>query len=256
MDKLIFSGKYTNELIIWICEDSKEQQTEFAQKVKKAAKISGCKISVAVFGTGEELLEKLHLQVSRQKELPQIIFSDIQMPGINGVDLGKQIHHLAPKVYLIFITAYENYAVAGYEARAYRYLLKPIHEDMFAKVLRQILLEKAEDKHLMLGNSQKKTLVPLGNILYMCAEDKYTVVYTTDTSYVERKSLQEYEKALIPYGFFRVHRKILVNLRHHKAMEKGKIIISGGQVLPISRRKEKEYQEQFYTFLKQGICEP
>ena len=85
--------------------------------------------------------------------------------------------------------------------------------------------------------------VRLDDIVYISAEDKYTMIYTRVGRITDRTSLAELEEMLREYGFFRIHRKYIVNMRYHREISKGRLILSGGEELPISRRRESVYRE-------------
>ena len=93
------------------------------------------------------------------------------------------------------------------------------------------------------------------DIIYISAEDKYLVVHIIGQKLLTRGSLQEYEDMLQQCGFFRVHRKYLVNLRYHKSITNDNITLSNGDVVPISRRKENAYRNAFMKYIEGGLLQ-
>ena len=93
----------------------------------------------------------------------------------------------------------------------------------------------------------------LDDILYMSAEDKYTMLYTQQERLIDRTSLQELEGMLENCGFYRIHRKYLVNLRYHRSMSKGMLQLSNGQELPVSRRRETGYREALRKWMEREL---
>ena len=241
----------TGTLQIFLCEDQPEELEQLQQDIYQVARENQWDISCISFSTADVLLDVLEQEKAENK--PDVIFTDIEMPGANGIDLGKKVHACYPDIYLIFTTCHEEYAISGYETRAYRYLLKPIIPQVIKQTLNQIFLERGKNKCLILKKSENEIVIPLKEIVYISAEDKYTIFHTVETSYFDRVSLQECEEKLEKYGFYRIHRKYLVNIRHHKALQKGNVIVNGNHKLPISRRKEKEYYKQFMELLEQGM---
>lgn len=208
---------------------------------------------VEYYTTAETLLEKLNICRSEGKSVPDIIFSDIQMPGMNGITFGKKIRDVAPDVFLVLFTSCPEYAIQGYETRAFRYMLKPITLPDIEQVLSTILQEMSKCKKLPVRTAEGERVRALSEITYLSAEDKYTILYTPNEHYVDRMSLNDYEQLLEPYGFCRIHRKYLVNLAQHKSMRKGKVSLLDGTELPISRRRESVYHERLVQMLGEEL---
>ena len=234
-------------LRIAVCDDEKAHMEELG---KILCNIKGkCDIHVESFLSPHNFLNSLR----EGEALPDIIFLDIEMQELDGITLGKEIHNLSPDSYVIFLTAHPEYAVRGYEARAFRYLLKPSSEEVIANVLLEVNQERCKKKKLLLQCDGKEHVIPLKDIMYIGAEDKYTVLYTRKHRYIERISLNEYEKLLVDYGFYRVHRKYIVNFAYHKGMEKGKVYLPDDISIPICRRREKEYHKALLQYLEKEL---
>lgn len=193
------------------------------------------------------------LEERDEEELPDIVFLDIAMPEMDGIVVGKKIHSISGEIYTVFITAHPEYAVSGYEARAFRYILKPFSEKAISKVLIEITKELSKRKKLMIQGDGKEYMINLRDIIYICAEDKYTIIYTKKQHYIDRMSLNDYEKLLLPYGFYRIHRKYIVNFLHHKGMEKSKVCLTNDISVPISRRREQAYRKELLYSLEKDL---
>lgn len=238
------------ELDIVICDDEAEQLEQIEEILKMKEK--DILIYIEKFTSAQKLLEVLQERSKNGKKLPDIIFSDIKMPQVDGIMFGKQLHEIAPESFLVFVTAYAEYAIQGYEARAFRYLLKPITKETIDEIIEKVLLEMS-NRYKLLIKAKEEYLLPLKDVLYLGAEDKYTVIYTDKGYHVTRISLGDYERMLENYGFYRIHRKYMVNTFHHLAMGKNKITLSNGEELPISRRKKTSYYENVIKRLENKI---
>ena len=234
-------------LKIAICEYEKEHIEELE---KVLGNVKGNKnIQVETFLSSSLFLNTLE----KREELPDIIFLDIEMPEIDGITIGKKLQKISSDSYIIFTTAHPEYAVKGYEARAFRYILKPFSEEVISKVLFDVSQELGKNKKLMLQSDGKEHIIPLKDIIYICAEDKYTILYTKQQHYIERISLNSYEKLLSSYGFYRIHRKYIVNFFHHKGIENGRVHLTNNVRISISRRKEKEYHKELLQHLEKEL---
>lgn len=248
-------GNHYEKMSIFLCEDNEEHLNRLWDVVKFVGEQKGLEISLTAFRSADEMLEKLESESVLQNISIDVIFADIEMPGMNGIELGKKIHQSYPECYFVFTTAFEEYAIQGYEARAYRYLLKPITEQNISQTLEQILKEKERSKSLMLKEQGKEVFLPLKEIIYISAEDKYTIFHTKEISYFDRISLKECEQLLCNYGFYQIHRSYMVNMKHHKKLGKGMVVLSNDIQLPISRNREEEYRKCFMRQLEKGLLE-
>jgi DNA-binding LytR/AlgR family response regulator len=169
------------------------------------------------------------LALARTHE-PDVVFLDIRMPGRDGITVARA---LAGSTHVVFVTAYDEYAVSAFEEGAIDYLLKPVTAERIAKVaarLRERLDSAPPDLAALLarlasrdgGGALKWVRASLGNsmqliavddVLYFQSEDKYTKVVTQDASGLIKKPIKELYDELDPECFWQVHRATIVNLR-------------------------------------------
>lgn len=248
--KVVDSG--ADMLRIMICDDEAEHITQLQQILERLS--DGIRMQKPDACTSPEaLLQQLERQADKGEALPDVIFLDIRMPELDGIAFGKEVHQITPDIYIIFTTAYEEYAVEGYAARAFRYLLKPLTEDVVRQTLKEIQRETGRKKKLLIKSADEERIIDLRDIVYLSAEDKYTILYMTDGHYLDRTSLAEYETALAPFGFYRIHRKYIVNLYHHKSIGKSCVGLTGGIRLPLSRRRETAYRTELFHGLEKEL---
>jgi two-component system response regulator LytT len=155
---------------------------------------------------------------------PDLIFLDIEMPGLTGLQTAEVIHELGVKSKVIFCTAYDQYAIEAFKLRAFHYLLKPYDEANIQGILQEIrLTEKSSTVHsqhagpLKLAidvNDSIKYLSPL-EIIYISTEGKHVLIHAKDVIYkTNNYTLYELEGKLKSFSFFRSHKSYLVNLNH------------------------------------------
>ena len=248
-----FFTQTKTETQIFLCEDDSYQLKEMADIIKKTALHNQWNLQLETFNCADSMLHTIEERKRAEEKMPDIIFTDIEMPDINGIEFGKKLCKLAPEIYLIYITAYTEYAISGYETRAYRYLLKPLEEKAVQKVVTQIFSEQYGRKYLVIEELGEQKMIALKDIVYLSSQDKYTVIHTAGDTYLNRISLQTYEQELEKAGFFRIHRKYLVNMRHYKTLKGGSVVVSGNQELPVSRRKKEEVQNRYISMLERGM---
>ncbi|MBQ9983432.1 MAG: response regulator transcription factor [Lachnospiraceae bacterium] len=240
-----------HHLTIFICEDIAEDSTRLSDICEFLSEDYA--MTVECFLSAESLKERLENIQQKGERFPNLILMDIELPGMDGITLGKQIKQMSPDVFLVFVTAYIEYAVKGYEASAFRYLLKPLSVDVMRTLITDIQAEYMKKKKLLVKTKHGEMVVSLQDLLYISAEDKYTVLYTKSQHFISDYSLKKYEEQLRGQGFFRIHRKYLVNLYHHQGIRSSKVVLSNDCVLPISKKRMSEYQKQLFRYLGEDI---
>lgn len=194
---------------------------------------------------------------------PDLLFLDVEMPGMNGFELLEQLQQYSFDV--IFTTAYSKYAVKAFRYRAMNYLLKPIDEEELKEAVERWREKKKQDVQLNSdetieklledlkteGVLQSKIAVPVtegfefievDNILYCKSENNYTRICLADGSKVLiSKTLKSAESTLERYHFVRIHQSYLINpnyMRRYNRHDGGYIVMENGESIPVSNRKK------------------
>lgn len=188
---------------------------------------------------------------------PDVVFLDIQMPGMTGLEVAQRLTH---RPHIVFVTAYSEHALEAFEREAVDYLLKPAQDDRLMQTIERLkkrldtktpapnlesllggLLNRLpnQDRYLKwiragIGNTIHN--IAVDDVLYFEAEDKYTKVITRQMESLVRVAISELESQLDPDKFQRVHRSTIVNLRAIKAIHKNDL---GNLELAIEGRPEK-----------------
>lgn len=179
---------------------------------------------IAVAGEAENLAEAVEL-IEREK--PQIVFLDIQLGGENGFDLLERTER---DFRLVFVTAFDAYAIRAFEVNALDYLLKPVNPARLAKAIERINAESGDEKHdlrafefddrifLEIGN--RSVFLKVAEISHINSSGDYSEIFTTDKrKFLLEKSLREWETRLPEKHFLRIHRQTIVNLEEIEEIE-------------------------------------
>ncbi len=164
-----------------------------------------------------------------QEKRPRIVFLDVDMPEVNGIECARSIQDMDPTAILIFATAHESYREEAFEVYAFDYMVKPFQLERLEKTLHRILSTRqpAPEKQLprpaqikqvsgrlMLKHRDGIAFIDQQEILLVQREDRSTVIYTDDGSrYVLSETLSEMEERLDKDIFFRCHKSYIINLR-------------------------------------------
>jgi DNA-binding LytR/AlgR family response regulator len=166
---------------------------------------------------------------------PHIAFLDIRMPGLTGMEVADRISGTCR---IVFVTAYDAYAVEAFEKEAVDYLLKPVSRERLEKTvlrlkeglktgkalpveaLRRIITQIVDDegpqrlRYVRLQQGDSVRLIPVDDVIYFKAQDKYTRVITLEGESLIRKPIRELAVELEPEQFWQIHRGTIVNVRH------------------------------------------
>jgi two-component system, LytTR family, response regulator len=191
---------------------------------------------------------------------PDILFLDIEMPVLNGMDFLKTLKNISFDV--IFVTAYDQYALNAYNLDVMDYLLKPVHGERLNKALHKHLLNRnhdtlkdkmellkqnlnPQDRFEKLGVSGKDgvAFIHYNHIVRLESSANYTVVFTLNEKYIISKPLKDVERPLLEHSFYRVHRTHTINLKYINKYTKGRInhiIMEDNSIIPVSPEKKEE----------------
>ncbi|WP_425637627.1 LytR/AlgR family response regulator transcription factor [Algoriphagus yeomjeoni] len=186
-----------------------------------------------------------------QEHNPDLIFLDVQMPKITGFEMLELLDE-PPAV--IFTTAFDQYALSAFDAKAIDYLLKPFSEDRFSQAIEKFLAQQgannessqklnelAEKRNrLVVRVKNEIKIIPTHEASFFEAEDDYIAIHTASGKYLKKMTMKSLEEALDPNKFVRVHRSYLINLNEITKIEPYErdnylVLLRGGEKVPVSK---------------------
>ncbi len=240
------AGKWTAVLV--------EDEPPARRRLRRLLEADG---RVAVVGEADTVRDAV---AKIRHHRPDVVFLDIRLPGGDGFDV---LHRLEEVPGVIFVTAYDDYAVRAFEADAVDYLVKPVDEDRLAVALDRLerrrekegvqpglqrLLARPGERPFRIVARKRNRIVLLdpARVTHLSADHTLVFAWSGGASFLVPRTLQEMEEELAPHGFRRTHRSALVNLAHVRAVHPG---ASGNFVLemddpegtrvPLSRRRAR-----------------
>jgi DNA-binding LytR/AlgR family response regulator len=182
---------------------------------------------------------------------PDVIFCDIKMPGLDGVELARIVSRFAERPQIVFVTAYDDRAVDAFELQATDYVMKPVRADRLAEAVRRATVgtgesTPVEDETLAVELGGVTRFVRRSEVRYVEAQGDYARLHTATGSHLVRTPLSVLEERWSPAGFARIHRSILVALEHVDEVRvvDGRCTVRLGRVeLPVSRRHTRALRE-------------
>tara|TARA_B100000795_G_scaffold269687_1_gene259938 strand:+ start:5044 stop:5751 length:708 start_codon:yes stop_codon:yes gene_type:complete len=227
-----------------IVDDERLARNELLRLLEKFPEIE----VVGEAANGNEAIEKI------EDLSPDLVFLDIQMPGMTGFEVLEHLH-VVPNV--IFITAYDEYALKAFEVNALDYVLKPIELNRLEKAIGKVLVETNErikedklslESQIFIKDGEKCWFVKLEKVRMFESEGNYVRLYFDSSRPMILKSLNNLEKRLSEQEFFRISRKYIINLNWIDKVEAWfngglRVTLKSGEKLEISRRQTSRFKE-------------
>lgn len=182
-----------------------------------------------------------------------LIFLDINMPHISGVEVAKMV---AQRAMIIFTTAYQDYAVEGFELEAVDYLMKPFSYDRFNKAISraydlQALRKKvdtthsSDEPHIMIKSDSSLVKIDISSIIIIEGLKDYVKIITTQKRYVTKSTMKNIEQSLGGFGFVRVQKSYVVNMNRVKSFEGDTLTMENGILVPVGLQYKSCFIELF-----------
>lgn len=230
-------------LKIAVCDDEKE----IREHIRREINIFYPDIKVVVFSDGASLLN--------YKEDIDILFLDIQMNGINGMEAARRIRKNENNVTIIFVTAIEEYVFQAFDVGAFNYIVKPIERVRFFEVLKKAVDGRKRVKTDDAGEEPGITVktggvtqkVFLHEILYMEVFNRKIIIHKQNGSMEFYGKLKSFE-ALLGNDFMRCHRSFLVNLRYVQKYDSESITLENGKSILLAKQKYQDFVKRYMEY--------
>ena len=231
---------------IAICDDEIQFLDDICILFKKWGKKHGIKLTLYRFTNGDDMLLAL------QNECIDLIFLDVVMPLLNGIDTAKEVRSNNQMIPIIFLTSSREFAVDSYEVKAFNYLLKPITEEKLFTVLDEFLktFEKLKESFIV-KTSLGFCKINVADVVYLEAQNKHVIIYLSNDSTIEvREGFSKCEEFFSrKKGFFKCHRSYIVNLNHVEKFTKTQINTTNNASIPISRNNYVAFKEVYFNHM-------
>lgn len=232
---------------IAVLEDEQNSAEAISEALDKWSKEEKEPVSVSLFAYGEEFLKTYTFQYD-------VVFLDIMLAGITGLETAKELREKDQNVILIFLTSMAQYALDGYKYSAQDYFVKPF--SYYALKMRmdriKAFIERERDTKVVIPQNNGVVSVPAKGIYYIESSAHETVFHTVNGIYKTRdKSMRQLETELYPYNFRRCNVSYLVNLRHCTSIKDYDLMVAGDTLI-ISRAKRKEFMREMSEYLSGG----
>lgn len=231
-------------ITIAICDDEKI----IAEQIKRLASVffraKNMETSIICFSCGEELL--------RYDKSIDILFLDVQMEGMDGMETARKLRSRNFKGYLIFVTVLEEMVFQSFEVQAYDYLVKPVEEKRFAKTMERLFasMQNVSEEKLLVQKGYERSIISFEEIVFAEVIDRKVYLHLVSSEVVDFYDKIENLEERLDSRFFRCHRSFLINLKYLKSYKNGVAYMENGKEIPISRLRSKAFSEVILQYMK------
>ena len=232
------------ELSIAVCDDLREERASLAKMIRACCQQRGINFRLRLFSSGEELLSVL-----QRPERFHILFLDIYMPGLSGVELARQLRRIDRSCALIFATTSTDHGLESFEVEATDYLVKPIRQEDVDRAM-DWFLEHVPQELLPLSiyAEGERMDIPLASIRYIEILGHHAHIHTGARDVVVRRGMDDLAAAIGSEDFLRCHRSYLVNLNYVRGIEGSDFRLTDGSLVPIRTGDLPNLRGQFVNW--------
>ena len=233
---------------VGICDDEKSTCAELENIIIDLFKKMKDDVDIQVWNSAESFMEDVPSMVK-----VDILFLDIQLPALNGVDVGNYIRQGCNNeaMHIIYISSNQSYAMELFSIHPYEFLIKPIDKDRLCNIIKKLFQLNEQDKRFfMYGFNKQQYRVLIGDILYFRSDKKNIhIVFLNSSQHYVGKLKDEINK-LPPDNFVMISQSYIINLRHIKACKLDSVIMENGETLKISRKYRNDFNLKMIEYNK------
>lgn len=230
----------SNQWKIAICDDEAYYREVISEKCRQAMSELEKDAEIICFLEGNALLET--------SEAFDLVFLDIEMNGKTGFEVAKRLKKKMPKVLIIFITSHDEWVQEAFKVKAFRYLYKDVNEEDIKDVIAEAIDEITLENTIFISDKEEKKYLKLSEIYYIEALGEAIAIYTEE-EYITYQETLKWISEKLDERFFQCHRNYIINFRKVESYGKGKVILKNGKAIPISRRREKEFEQDYFEYI-------
>lgn len=224
---------------IGICDDEPEMRKPLRQILEQVLQLQGVEYLISESESGEDLTAGIScLDID-------ILFLDIEMRSLDGIETAKLLRRKGMKGIIIFVTAYPDFVFQGYEVHAFHYILKPYRKEKIEEVLRQALheLDLSKEQYFVIEQKARVIRIPLSRTIAF-QSDRRKVEALLEEDFVAFYGRIDEVCRELPSCFIRIHNRYIVNLNYVTTLEKDRCIL-GSRSFPVSRAFRQELETAF-----------
>ena len=229
---------------IAICDDEKHMSDHIRSMISDFFRKKNQEISLHMFSSGEELLS-YNGQID-------ILFLDIQMKGMDGMETARKLRADKFRGFLVFITVLKEMVFQSFEVQTYDYLVKPVDKKQFEKTMERLYAstQNASEDSLLVQKGYEGRIIQKDEIVFCEIIDRKIYLNLASGEVVDYYERIENLETKLDNRFYRCHRSYLINLKHLKGYKNGTAYMDNGKEIPVSRLRSKEFSSVVLQYMK------
>lgn len=230
---------------IGICEDAPQDREKLEHYIRNFISKKGIEFSLDKFMSSEDFLEKW------DNTPYDILFLDVYMDQMTGIELAKKIRKIDQNVIIIFVTSNTTHALEGYKIHAYDYLVKPLTQIDFDHTLQDVFthLKLKGKEYFAFPTNEGELKLDLDDLYYIESNVRKTNLYLENELFICQYNINTLEEKLKSLGFIRTHRSFIVNMRKIKLLKSTEVILENERSVFLSKYKAKDVKAEFMQYL-------
>lgn len=234
-------------LSIAVCDDAALECTELTKQIREILEKRGISALFREFYRAKDFLEA--------PETFDLLFLDIKMPEMDGMELAKRLRQETGDTLLVFVTALQEYVFDAYDVEAFHYLVKPVKEEKLEQVLLSALnkiKQRPESDFLLVSSNRALKKIFLKDIVYLEALGRIVKIHGTREDVETYAQIGSLEEKLKGKDFFRCHKGYLVHLKYVDTFQKNQIFLENGETLLLAKRRYEAFQKEILAYMKKA----
>ncbi|MGN0519332.1 MAG: LytR/AlgR family response regulator transcription factor [Candidatus Fimenecus sp.] len=226
---------------VLICDDDKSYAEDVQKHIALFMNEKHIPVQYDIYNSGEALLTTT--------EVYDMAFLDVEINGINGIDIGKVLKKNNENIIIFVVTAYDKYLDDALDLNVLRFLQKPINSQRFYAGLEQAIqrIDNSTVEVLLKGNDNIVN-VPIQDIMYVEIVDRKTKVVTKTQTYMSKHNIRFWQERLVASFFYQTHKSFIVNLKYVITFNRDTVQMQNGDIVPVAFRKQSQFQKYFVEY--------
>lgn len=232
-------------LNIVICDDERKILNDLSEKIKETFMNKNMEIDIFQTTSPTETLYYM------ESNVVDVIFLDIDMPILSGMDIAEKLLNENYKGLLIFVTSHDSLVYGSFKYHPFGFIRKRYFEAEIDETADRVIEEMAHRDFIFTYKTSSGTYrVNISDIIYFESESNYIVIHLSEDTHKFRETMSNLEAGLCEKGFIRVHKGYLINQQHINVLRKDEIVMSDNTIIPISRANKDIVKQKIMRYMR------